>query len=212
MPEVQSNPGCSNFYEKIYQADKDKEYNPVSQHAIVVYRDNIRVTSAILLAAGGATTVTRDGVIIDENNLITRCCNKVFSLTLFDLRLNWVLEIDWVTCFSIRMYGDTYITHGEMSIARIDKTGKILWSYEGADIFVSRNEGTSFEMYENYIAMTDFNGGNYKIDYDGNTLNYEESDYHKQKPVTVLMKSQKRGGSSGRFNLNESKLHATVCL
>ena len=42
------------------------------------------------------------------------------------------------------------------------------------------------------LQMTDFNGGNYKIDYDGNnSLNYEESDYHKQKPVTVLMKSQK---------------------
>lgn len=184
-------PDSPTIYEKIYQADKDKEYNPVSQHAIIVYRDNLKVTSAILLAAAGATSVTRDAVIIDRENLITRCCNKVFSLTLPDLQLNWMLEVDWATCFSIRMYEDTYITHGETSIARIDRTGKILWSYGGADIFVCLYEGTPFEMYENYIAMTDFNGSKYKIDYDGKTFHYEESDYHKQKPVTILMKPQK---------------------
>ncbi len=63
--------------------------------------------------------------------------------------------------------------------------------YGGADIFVCLHEGTPFKMHEDYIALTDFNGSKYKIDYNGNSISYEESDYHKQKPMTVLMKPQK---------------------
>ncbi|MFT3846926.1 MAG: hypothetical protein QM725_17855 [Lacibacter sp.] len=179
-------------YDKVIQVDKDKPYSPNSQHAIKIYKDNNLIGSAIILASGGGTGVHDDSALIDEDNFIIRCCNKVFSLTLPDLKTNWVTEVDWATCFSLHKYQDTFISYGETSIARFDKTGKILWSYGGADIFVCLYEGTPFEMFDTYIALTDFNGSTYKIDYDGKTIDHNESDYYSKEPITVLMKPQKK--------------------
>ncbi len=179
-------------YDKVIQADTDKQYSPTSQHAIKIHRDNNLISSAIILATGGGTGVHNDTALIDDDNLIIRCCNKLFSLTLPDLVINWMTETDWATCFSIHKYQDTYISHGETSISRIDKSGKILWSYGGADIFVCLEEGEPFEMHDTYIALTDFNGSTYKIDYDGNSIDYRESNYHKLEPITVLSKPKKQ--------------------
>lgn len=174
-------------YDKVIQAEKDKQYSPTSQHAIKLYKDDRIIKSAIILATGGGTGVHSDTVLIDNDNLIVRCCNKVFSLTLPELETNWVTEADWATCFSLHKYQDTYISHGETSIARIDKSGKILWSYGGADIFVCHEEGNPFEMCNNYISLTDFNGSTYKIDYEGKTLDRHESDSHNQKSTPATM-------------------------
>ena len=179
-------------YNKVIQVDKDKPYSPNSQHAIKIYKDNNLISSAIILASGGGTGVYYDTVFIDDDKLIIRCCNKVFSLTLPALETNWVIEADWATCFSLHKYQDTYISYGETSIARIDKKGKILWSYSGADIFVCLEEGNPFEMFDTYIALTDFNGSTYKIDYDGKTIDHKESDYYNKEPINVIMKAQKK--------------------
>lgn len=168
-------PDSPTRYEKVIQADKDRQYSPTSQHSIKLYKDNNLINSAIILATGGGTVVHNDTALIDDNNLIVRCCNKVFSLTLPNLETNWVIEADWATCFSLHKYQDTYISHGETSIARIDKSGKFLWSYGGADIFVCIYDGNPFEMHDSHIALTDFNGNTYQIDYDGKTINYNKS-------------------------------------
>jgi hypothetical protein len=187
-----NNPDSPTKYDKIYQSESEKNYKPVSQTAIVVYKDNVKIASAILLVIAGATSVSKDSVLIDKDNLITRCCNTVFSLTIPDLKLNWQIVTDWATCFSIYKYQDTFITHGETSISRFDRNGKILWQQSGADIFVCIDEGTPFEMFDTHIALTDFNGSKYKIDYDGNTLSYDESDYYKQSSITVYLNTKKR--------------------
>ncbi|MEI6950543.1 hypothetical protein V9K67_25390 [Paraflavisolibacter sp. H34] len=178
-------------YDKVIQEEKDKEFLPNSQHAIKVYKGEKLIKTAIVVASGGGTGVQEDTALIDEKSLIVRCCNKVFSLSLPDLNINWVTEPDWATCFSVHKYQDTYITHGEISIARIDKNGKVLWSYSGADIFVCLYKGTPFEMHDDFIELTDFNGSKYRIDYNGQTINYELSDYYYQQPVAVIMKPQK---------------------
>ena len=99
-----NSPDSPTSYAKVYQSDSDEEYLSISQTAIIVYRDNTKITSAILLAVAGATSVTTDSAVIDNDNLITRCCNTVFSLTLPDLTLNWMTVADWATCFSIHKY------------------------------------------------------------------------------------------------------------
>jgi len=179
-------------YDKVLQADKDKQYSPTSQHAIKIYLDNDPIRSAIILATGGGTGIHSDTALIDNDNLVIRCCNKLFSLTLPNLDTNWIIESDLATCFSIHKYNDTYISHGETSITRIDKMGKILWSFGGVDIFVCLYEGNPFEMHDTYISLTDFSGSEYVIDYNGKPLDYKESDHHKQKPITVLMKPKKQ--------------------
>ncbi|MDI9364200.1 MAG: hypothetical protein QM541_04555 [Flavobacterium sp.] len=178
-------------YNRIIQIDKDKPYSPISQHAIKVYRDNTLIDSAIILASGGGTSIYEDSVLLDDNNLIIRCCNKLFSLSLPELKTNWATEVDWATCFSIYKYQDTYISHGELSIARIDKTGKILWSFSGADIFVCINEGEPFTMYDTHIALTDFIGSTYQIDYDGKQIAFEAFNYYQQTPTTISLKIAK---------------------
>jgi hypothetical protein len=179
-------------YNKIIQANDDKGYTPSSQHAINIYESDIFFTSAIILASRGGTGILDDSALIDEDNLIIRCSNKLFSLTLPDLEVNWVTEPDWATCFSIHKYQDTYISHGETSIARIDRTGKILWSYGGADIFVCLDESNPFEMHDSYIDLTDFNGSTYRIDYDGNTIDHKESAKYKQEKLIEVMAKTKK--------------------
>jgi len=175
-------------YDVIYNGDNYAEHDFPTRHAIKVFKSGQLIRSAILLGAGGATGITSDAAFVDNNNLIIRCSNQVFSLALPELNKNWQVKPDWATCFSIHKYQDTYIVHGETSISRIDRMGNILWSYGGADIFVCLYEGTPFEMHNDFIFMTDFNGSKYKIDYDGNSISHVESGYHKQRPITVLLK------------------------
>jgi hypothetical protein len=106
--------------------------------------------------------------------LIITCCNKLFSLSLPDLSINWAIKPDWATCFSIYFYLDTYIIHGELEVSRINREGEILWSFGGMDIFVCLYEGIPFAMHDNFIDLTDFNGFRYRIDYDGNLIEHPE--------------------------------------
>ncbi|QEC44566.1 hypothetical protein [Pseudobacter ginsenosidimutans] len=162
------------LYENTYRPAKDEDCIPTSQHAIIIYQREIKKASAILQAVAGATSVNSNSVIIDNDSLIIRCCNNVFSLTIPDLNLNWMTEVDWATCFSIHKYKDSYISHGELTVSRIDRKGNVIWSFGGADIFVSLYEGNPFEMNEDFIQLTDFSGGKYKIDYNGETISYEK--------------------------------------
>jgi hypothetical protein len=169
-PAFTQSPDSATTYDHIYQPDKDHEYRPASQHAIVVYKEDVKLASAILLAVAGATSVTDDAVIIESDNLITRCCNVIVSLTIPDLKLNWMTEADWATCFSIHRYQQDFITHGETSVSRLHSNGEILWSFSGADIFLMLDGTSSFNMYDDHIALRDFNGGAYKIDYNGKEI------------------------------------------
>ena len=175
------NPDSGTQYEKIYEPEIDKEFKPSSQHAIVVYNGEKQVSSAILLASAGATSVTHDSALIDNRSLIVRCCNVIFCLTIPQLNLNWLTEADPITCFSIHEYKGTYISHGEISICRIDRQGSILWQYGGKDIFLKLEEDDCFVMNENSITLKDFSGAVYEIDYDGNTLSMNELKKEKEK-------------------------------
>jgi hypothetical protein len=163
-------------YDVVYNVDNYADYDFPTRHAIKVFRGGQLNRSAILLGAGGATGISSDAAFVDNGNLIIRCSNQLFSLALPELNKNWRIQPDWATCFSVHKYQDTYIVHGEASISRIDKMGKIMWTYGGADIFVCLYEGTPFEMHNDFISLTDFNGSKYKIDYEGNSISYEESD------------------------------------
>src|SRR5436190_4023782 len=74
-------------YDKVIQAEKDKPYSPNSKHGIKVYKDDEVIMTAIILASGGGTGVYEDTALIDQGNLIIRCCNKLFSLSLPDLNI-----------------------------------------------------------------------------------------------------------------------------
>lgn len=178
-------------YQKVIQAEEDKPYAPAAMHAIKVYENGIVKNTAIILASGGATGVNEGAALLDRGNLIIRCCNKLFSLSLPDLDVNWMATPDWATCFSVHLYEDSYITHGETTIARIDRNGKELWNYGGADIFVCLSQGDPFEMQDDCIKLTDFKGGKYTIGYNGETISYQPSEYKEAKYLIVYENHRK---------------------
>lgn len=157
-------------YDLIYQHRDDEEYEPISKHGIKVYKDGL-FKSAIVLAIGGATGVNSDSAIIDDENLVIRCCNKVFSLRLPSLELNWIIQPDMATCFGIYQYKSSYIIHGELTISRISRDGTIEWEQGARDIFVNiENRGDTFRMHDDYIELMDWGGFRYKLFYDGSII------------------------------------------
>ena len=72
--------------------------------------------------------------------------------------------------FSLNKFGDDYIVHGEIEIARYNSNLNKLWSFSGRDIFASITGRTAFEMAENSIKLYDFQNNYYEIDYDGKEI------------------------------------------
>jgi len=154
-------------YELVFQHPEDIGYAPTSVYGIRVYKDGI-FKSAVVMATGGATRVAQDSVIIDGQNLLLTCCNKVFCLQLPNLDLKWMVVPDLATCFSIYRYKDSYIIHGEIEITRLDQSGRIIWQVSARDIFVNiQDNEPTFKMLENYIELMDWQGHRYKLSYDG---------------------------------------------
>ncbi|GEM64454.1 hypothetical protein SF1_24360 [Sphingobacterium faecium NBRC 15299] len=54
-------------------------------------------------------------------------------------------------------------------MTKLAENGKIIWQFEGADIFVSL-DGEAFRIENDGILWTDFSNGIYKIDFDGKLL------------------------------------------
>ena len=94
----------------------------------------------------------------------------LFCLGLPDLQLNWQTTVDLAACFEVFKLEEDYIVHGEIEISRIDKYGKIKWSFSGVDIFVVLDETKSFVLHSDHIFLTDFEKNTYKIDFNGKLI------------------------------------------
>ena len=160
----------NNFnYSKHYFGDGAKEY-PTSKHGIKIYQDYQIIDSCIIIGSGGATGVHQNSSLLDKDQLIICCCETIFCLTLPELELKWKTQADQATCFQIFKQEDDYIIHGELQVAKLDKSGKIKWEFGGADIFVSIDNEEEFKIENDGILLTDFAKTKYKIDFDGKLL------------------------------------------
>ena len=162
-------------YENIYELEEDKEFQSSSQHAITIYDGQSQRSSAILLGSSGATSVDDNTAFIHKDNLIIRCSNAIFSLTLPRLKLNWITKADPITCFGVYEYKQTYITHGELFVCRLDTNGNVIWEFGGEDIFLKLDGENCFFMEEDSIILKDFSGVIYKIDYEGKLLKVKDT-------------------------------------
>lgn len=154
----------------VYEPDADKQFKPSARTLITVFENELKKAAVLLQAAGGATGVSEDSILIIGDQLITRCCNYLFSLSIPDLKLNWLTKADDAACFSLLPYENDLIVHGEISISRIDATGNIVWQFTGSDIFLSLDGNSTFDMYPDFIELTDFNGHRYQVDYYGQQI------------------------------------------
>jgi hypothetical protein len=95
-----------------------------------------------------------------------------------------VIQMDMVSCCVIKYrkfdtFGnlwhiyqitDGFIIHGEIEIIRINQHLEVVWSFSGADIFVTIDMHNAFQMCDDRIKLYDFNGNYYEVNYDGDLI------------------------------------------
>ncbi len=153
-------------YDFVYK-DEEAIYYQSSDHAVKIYKDEKLYKSAFICATAGATGVHENSAVIIDEDILICCADKVFSLSLPDLKLNWMKQIDDVCCFQIYKTDKGIFVHGELNVNRIDKNGNIIWSVGFADITVTPDGKDSFIMHEEFIEIEDWNHTKYKVNFDG---------------------------------------------
>jgi len=92
------------------------------------------------------------------NSVIVGIDCQTFSLVLHKVISSFGIGI------SINRFCDGYIIHGELEILKLSDKFELEWSFSGADIFVTEDEGNSFYIEKDIIHVTDWEGNKYKID------------------------------------------------
>ncbi|MBT31776.1 MAG: hypothetical protein CMO01_19125 [Thalassobius sp.] len=168
----------SSNYDYEYLADENN-YSYVSKIGIRIWGENEKVilSSAIICEVGGATTV-HDSSFLIENNVILICvCNKVYSLDLESLKLNWKLQVDDVTCFSIIKWDNHFVTHGEIQLSYFNGDGGIIWTFSARDIFVTLESEDDFRLENGIAIVRDFSKVEYHLNSKGKVI--KEIDFKK---------------------------------
>ena len=155
-------------YEREYLLD-DGEYTPSSQHAVHVLSDDreTEIASCILNASGGASGIHDHSALVDDDSLILAVGPFMVSLKLPTLDLRWKSRTDAATCFGVyhSINHHCYISHGELSVARISYAGVIEWSQGGADIFTN-----GFVVTDDGVEAIDWNNDLYVWEIDTGRL------------------------------------------
>ena len=145
-------------YDSLYQFSKHDV--PNSKHGIDCCDEQGIRHSCILLAARGATGIHKHSVVLLKGKCYIAVSDMLCALTLPELKLLWATKVDEATCFGVHysLENDCLISHGELEIARVDFTGKIIWAAGGKDIFTGK-----LRLDEKYVYVTDFNEEVYQI-------------------------------------------------
>ena len=153
-------------YDYEYFDEEAKYYNP-SAHGIRVKKAEELICSTIICATAGATGIHENSAVIINNGILVCCANKVVCLSLPDLKLIWMKEVDNVCCFQIFKNDEGIFVHGELKVSKIDEHGNIKWSVNFADITVKANDKETFLIHDDFIEVKDWQNNNYKINFDG---------------------------------------------
>lgn len=180
-------------YDFAYQDEEALNYQ-CSQHAIKVFASGQLYKSAIVCAIAGRTTIHSQTAVVDNNDIFICCANKVFSLSLPDLKLNWMTEVDMATCFGIYKADNGLFTHGEMTVKRLDYSGQIIWDTGLRDIIVNieeNREQDEFVLHDTYISLMDFNSNKYQLGFDGKFISEQLSEQQKRWELLDKKRNQK---------------------
>ncbi|MDB5283141.1 MAG: hypothetical protein JWO06_2216 [Bacteroidota bacterium] len=174
----------NNFtYDFAYRDEESNVYGG-SRHVVKILSDGKIIQSAIVCGAGGGGTMIHPNSAVMVDAAIIICCsNKLFSLSLPDLRLNWLTAVDIATCFGIYKADGGLFTHGELTVARINMEGQIIWQTGLRDIIVNIEENRTqneFVMHDNYINLMDFKSNTYQLDFNGKFIGEQISEEQKQ--------------------------------
>lgn len=141
-----------------FEKNLDSESSPVSVHSVFLNENPI----AVFGATGGASGVHEHSAVFHNGRLYLAVSDSVVCLVLQPFEFKWALCIDTATCFGVHVHEPTgsLISHGELEITRFTENGEILWQSSGRDIFTG-----SLVLGEESVAVTDFNGDQYRFRY-----------------------------------------------
>lgn len=137
----------------------EAHFVPTTAHSIHYGEPDV-LHACLLLASGGSTTVhARSGVLHDAQCIIA-VSSFLICLQLPDLSLVWQAQVDTFACFGVYHLPryESYLSHGELDIARVSYQGEILWSSSGKDIFTN-----GLTLYDNHVDVLDFKNEKYRI-------------------------------------------------
>jgi hypothetical protein len=148
-------------YAKEYPLSEGSGYRPSSKHTVTIRSEGSVIGSCIVTADGGATGIHRHSALICGNSCILAVGQFMCSLHIPSLDLKWRVEADYATCFGVYYSAkhNCFISHGELTIARVEPGGKMAWSSGGKDIFTG-----ILELFDDYVEVTDFNDERYRFD------------------------------------------------
>lgn len=117
----------------------------------------------------------KKSALVDNDNLLTIVGDCIFSLSIPELKLDWQTKCgDCVTCFELFEVNEGYIVHGECSILKVQKGGRIAWEFSGRDIFTTVEGIDVFKIVDGIIIVKDWQNYTYKIDLDGKIISDEK--------------------------------------
>lgn len=148
----------------------EDRFYPTSKHGIRIIKDDLEINSAIICEIGTGTTIHENSFVINNDTILICCADKVYSIGLPDLRLNWKNRIDPATCFGIYKFEGDFIVHGELEISRININGEIIWQFGSRDIFVLPDGGNAFSIIDNKIHLKDWENYEYILDSNGKEI------------------------------------------
>lgn len=153
-------------YENVF-ADEESDIFHSTRHGIKVYKNGAIFSNALICAVGGATGIHKNSAVIINENILMCCADMIFSLSLPDLKLNWMKKVDDATCFQIFDTENGIFVHGELQVSRIDEKGNIIWSASFADILVTLDSRDNFILHKDFIEIVDWNHSKYKLNFNG---------------------------------------------
>lgn len=156
-------------YDLVYQDEESKFYQS-TYHGVKVYKGKKLFQSAIVCATAGATGVHGNSAVIVDKDILICCADKIFSLSLPNLKLNWMKQLDDACCFGIYKTDNGLFVHGELAVSRIDKNGNTFWYVSFADITVTPEGDDCFILRDNFIEVEDWQHNKYKINFDGSFI------------------------------------------
>jgi hypothetical protein len=151
------------------RTNTDRVY-PTSKHGIRITQDGDKLASAVICETGGLTTIHDNSFVFTNDSILICCSNKIYSLSIPRLQLNWKKRFDLATCFAIYPFKGDYIIHGELQITRIDKGGNEKWTFRARDIFVTPDGKDSIELLTDKIKLRDWEGYEYLLNEDGQKI------------------------------------------
>ncbi|MET3027613.1 hypothetical protein ABXT06_13115 [Flavobacterium sp. UW10123] len=151
---------------------EENEFRSNSKHGIIIKANGIEISSLIIHEFGGATTISDDSFIIEDDKIWIRICNKIYCFSIPTLGLIWHKEFDFATNFSFHKLEEDFIIYGEIEIFRITKNGEILWRFSGRDIWVNLEGKNPFSIESDKIRLFDFESNEYVLDFNGKELEF----------------------------------------